>query len=43
MEIKDLVIDDREQGNCRIHRYSMASIDLFQRERKLLVENSLVV
>ena len=41
MEIKDLIIDDREQGIFRVHRSSITSIDLFKRDRKLLVENSL--
>ncbi len=41
MKIKDLVIDDRGQGIFRVHRSSITSVDQFQRERKLLVENSL--
>ena len=34
METKDLVIDDRERGIFRVHRSSMTSADLFQRERE---------
>ena len=34
METKDLVIDDREKGIFRVHRSSMTSTDLFQRERE---------
>jgi len=36
MEIKDLIIDDRRKGIFRVHRSSMTSIDLFQRERELI-------
>ena len=36
MEIKDLIIDDRQRGIFRVHRSSMTSIDLFQRERELI-------
>ena len=36
MEIKDLIIDDRERGIFRVHRSSMTSTDLFQRERELI-------
>ncbi len=34
MEIKDLIIDDRQRGIFRVHRSSMTSIDLFQQERE---------
>ena len=34
MEIKDLIIDDRQRGIFRVHRSSMTSDDLFQRERE---------
>ena len=34
MEIKDLIIDDRRRGIFRVHRSSMTSIDLFQREQE---------
>ena len=34
MEIKDLVMDDRRRGIFRVHRSSMTSIDLFQREQE---------
>ena len=36
MEIKDLVIDDREKGIFRVHRSSMTSDELFRRERELI-------
>ena len=36
MEIKDLIIDDRQRGIFRVHRSSMTSDDLFQRERELI-------
>ena len=36
MEIKDLIIDDRQRGIFRVHRSSMTSTDLFQRERELI-------
>ena len=36
MEIKDLTIDDRERGIFRVHRSSMTSTDLSQRERELI-------
>ncbi|MXY79749.1 MAG: Rieske 2Fe-2S domain-containing protein [Chloroflexi bacterium] len=36
MEIKDLIIDDRQRGVFRVHRSSMTSLDLFQRERELI-------
>ena len=38
MEIKDLIIDDRERGIFRVHRSSMTSTDLFQRERVLIFD-----
>ena len=34
MEIKDLIIDDRRKGIFRVHRSSMTSMDLFQREQE---------
>ena len=34
MEIKDLIIDDRQRGIFRVHRSSMTSDELFQRERE---------
>ena len=36
MELEDLIIDDRERGIFRVHRSSMTSADLFQRERELI-------
>ena len=36
MEIKDLVIDDREKGIFRVHRSSMTSDELFRQERELI-------
>ena len=36
MEIKDLIVDDRERGIFRVHRSSMTSPDLFDRERELI-------
>ena len=36
MEIKDLIIDDRQRGIFRVHRSSMTSDELFQRERELI-------
>ena len=36
MEIKDLIIDDRHRGVFRVHRSSMTSDELFQRERELI-------
>ena len=36
METKDLIIDDRDRGVFRVHRSSMTSTDLFQRERELI-------
>ena len=36
MELKDLVIDDRERGIFRVHRSSMTSAEIFQREREYI-------
>ena len=36
MEIKDLIIDDRQRGLFKVHRSTMTSIELFQRERELI-------
>ena len=36
MEIKDLIIDDRQRGSFRVHRPSMTSPELFQQERELI-------
>ena len=36
MEIEDLIIDDRNRGIFRVHRSSMTSTDLFQREQELI-------
>ncbi len=36
MEIKDLIVDDRQRGIFRVHRSSMTSTDLFQREREYI-------
>ncbi len=36
MEIKDLIVDDRRNGVFRVHRSSMTSNDLLQRERELI-------
>ena len=36
MEIKDLVIDDRQRGLFKVHRSSMTSPELFQREQELI-------
>lgn len=38
MEIKDLIIDDREKGIFKVHRSSMTSTDLFERERREIFE-----
>lgn len=40
MEIKDLIIDDRQRGRFKVHRSSMTSPDLFQRERELIFSRS---
>lgn len=34
MDIKDLIVDDRRKGIFRVHRSTMTSPDLFQRERE---------
>ena len=36
MELKDLIIDDRERGIFRVHRSTMTSRDLFRREQALI-------
>ena len=36
MEIKDLIIDDREKGIFRVHRSAMTSDELFRREREFV-------
>ena len=36
MEIKDLIIDDRERGIFRVHRSAMTSDELFRREREFI-------
>ena len=36
MEIRNLIIDDRERGIFRVHRSAMTSDELFQRERELI-------
>ena len=36
MELKDLVFDDRERGIFRVHRSSMTSAEIFQREREYI-------
>ena len=36
VEIKDLIIDDRQRGIFKVHRSSMTSVDLFQREQELI-------
>ena len=38
MEIKDLVIDDRERGVFRVHRSTMTSQELFERERQQIFD-----
>ena len=38
MDIQDLIIDDRKRGIFRVHRSSMTSFDLFQRERELIFD-----
>ena len=40
MEIKDLIIDDRRRGRFKVHRSSMTSPGLFQRERELVFDRS---
>ena len=34
VEVKDLIVDDRQRGIFRVHRSSMTSLDLFERERE---------
>ena len=36
MDIKDLIVDDRRKGIFRVHRSTMTSPDLFQREQELI-------
>ena len=36
MEIKDLIIDDRRRGVFKVHRSTMTSMELFQREQELI-------
>ena len=36
MELKDLIIDDREKGIFRVHRSAMTSDELFRREREFV-------
>ena len=36
MEIRNLVIDDRQRGIFKVHRSAMTSMELFQRERELI-------
>lgn len=38
MDIKDLIIDERQRGIFRVHRSSMTAMDLFRRERELIFE-----
>ncbi len=38
MEIKDLIVDDRRRGIFRVHRSSMTSVDLFQREQEQIFD-----
>ena len=38
MEIKDLIIDDRQRGIFRVHRSSMTSVDIFQQEQELIFD-----
>ena len=38
MEIKDLIVDDRQRGFFRVHRSSMTSVDLFQQEREKIFD-----
>jgi p-cumate 2,3-dioxygenase alpha subunit len=39
MNVDELVIDDREEGTFRVHRSSMTSQDIFDREREAILEN----
>ena len=36
MKIKDLIIDDRRRGIFKVHRSTMTSADLYQREQELI-------
>ena len=38
MEIKDLLIDDRERGVFRVHRSTMTSQEIFERERQQIFD-----
>lgn len=38
MEIKDLVMDDRQRGVFRVHRSTMTSLEIFQRERQQIFD-----
>ena len=38
MDIRDLVIDDRERGVFRVHRSCMTSSELFRREQELIFD-----
>ena len=38
MEVKDLIIDDRQRGIFRVHRSSMTSPDLFQTEKQQIFD-----
>lgn len=38
MEIKDLIIDDRERGIFKVHRSSMTSTELFKREQQQIFD-----
>ena len=38
MEIKDLIIDDRQRGVFRVHRSSMTSAELFRKEKEQIFD-----
>ena len=38
MEIKDLIIDDRERGVFRVHRSAMTSQEIFELERQQIFD-----
>ena len=38
MEIKSLIIDDRRRGRFKVHRSSMTSLELFQKESRLIFD-----
>ena len=38
MEIEDVIVDDRRRGIFKVHRSSMTSPDLFQREREAIFD-----